>query len=68
MSKAERRFVKALDEIESAAREAGLSNRQLAQEANCSPATLLRWRKKPPATILTLAKMEQAVARKKRAR
>lgn len=68
MSKAERRFVRALDEIESAAREVGMSNRQLAAEASVSPATLGRWRKKPPATILTLAKMEKAVAAKKRRR
>lgn len=68
MSKAERRFKRALDEYESAAREVGISHRQLAREAGISPATIARWRAKPPETIQTMAKIEGVLAAKKRGR
>lgn len=62
-----KRFSEALDEIESAAEEVGLSKRQLAAEAGCSPATLGRWRKKPPVTVRAVEKMQIAIAKRRQA-
>jgi hypothetical protein len=64
-SKAELRFREQLDELEADAKAVGLTKRGLAEAAGVSPATLPRWRRKPPVTVRTVAKMQKAIDAKR---
>ncbi|HKT54494.1 MAG TPA: hypothetical protein VJP88_08575 [Caulobacteraceae bacterium] len=68
MKGADTRFADDLRALEDRARKVGMSHRELAAAADCSPATLGRWKRRAPATIRVLTRMEQAVAERERAR
>ena len=66
MSGFEKDFAEVLNRLEADAKAVGLGKRELAAAAGVSPSTLPRWRRKPPETVRTVAKMQKAIDAKRR--
>ena len=60
-------FRAAIDAVENAARELGVTMADLCESVGISRATPPRWKRSTPATIAALQKLQDEVARRRRA-